>query len=144
MIRRTWFPAALAAALAVALAFLALPMLAIFLDTSPLALASSLGDPVARNSTIRAIEHRRGRSGALTFVTVVHAVEGPDGLAIEEEQDLVYREPDGAPAQTTDNAPVEAPAEAVEPDPVLLFRYSALTMNSHRIHYDRPYAIEQE
>jgi 3-methylfumaryl-CoA hydratase len=103
-----------------------------------------LGDPVERTSTIRSIEHKSGRSGALTFVTVVHRVEGPEGLAIEEEQDLVYREPDGAPALAQDDVPVEAPAETVEPDPVLLFRYSALTMNSHRIHYDAPYAVGEE
>src|SRR3546814_1227524 len=72
-----------------------------------------------------------------------------DGLAIEEEQDLVYREPadtSGAPDDPASNA---ADAEiagvaGIDADPVLLFRYSALTMNSHRIHYDRRYAMAEE
>jgi 3-methylfumaryl-CoA hydratase len=104
-----------------------------------------LGERVQRVSTIRSIEQKSGRSGELVFVTVAHALSGSEGLAIEEEQDLVYREdssaaaPQQAPLQETGN-----PADSLLPDPVLLFRYSALTMNSHRIHYDRPYATEVE
>lgn len=67
-------------------------------------------------------------------------------MAVSEEQDLVYREPASAmlPAPVPAPAPGAAWREQVNPDPVLLFRYSALTMNGHRIHYDRPYAIEEE
>lgn len=102
-----------------------------------------LGEYVRRESTIQSITAKSGRSGDLLFVTVVHALHGESGLAIEEEQDLVYRGEGGggAPPPDPDMAP---PAEAVAADPVLLFRYSALTMNSHRIHYDRPYATDVE
>lgn len=102
-----------------------------------------LGERVRRESTIRSIAAKSGRSGDLVFVTVAHALHGEGGLAIEEEQDLVYRgEGDGgAVALDPDMAP---PVESVAADPVLLFRYSALTMNSHRIHYDRPYATDVE
>jgi 3-methylfumaryl-CoA hydratase len=103
-----------------------------------------LGEAHTRVSTIRSIEKKSGRSGELVFVTVVHEVHGPAGLAIEEEQDLVYREPGGATPPRPVEAPADAPAATVATDPVLLFRYSALTMNSHRIHYDRPYAEREE
>jgi 3-methylfumaryl-CoA hydratase len=104
-----------------------------------------LGERVRRVSTIQSIERKTGRSGELVFVTLSHALSGSEGLAIEEEQDLVYREdssgalPAQAQAQETND-----PAESLLPDPILLFRYSALTMNSHRIHYDRPHATEVE
>jgi 3-methylfumaryl-CoA hydratase len=81
------------------------------------------------------------------FTTVLHELSGEGGLAVREEQEIVYREMarPGDPVP----APLAAPAEAVwtrdiVPDPMLLFRYSALTFNSHRIHYDRRYAIERE
>ena len=102
-----------------------------------------LGEEVRRTSTIKTVERKLGRSGELFFVTVAHALEGPDGLAIEEEQDLVYRAQSGASAAPEPQG-FGTPAESVQPDPVLLFRYSALTMNSHRIHYDRPYATDVE
>ena len=101
-----------------------------------------LGDRVRRVSTIRAIEQKKGRSGELVFVTVCHALSGSLGLALEEEQDLVYRE-DARLAFPPESEPHD-PADGLLPDPVLLFRYSALTMNSHRIHYDLPYATEVE
>lgn len=104
-----------------------------------------LGERVRRVSTIRSIERKSGRSGELVFVTVSHALSGSAGLAVEEEQDLVYREDSAAPppVRAPEQEPGE-PAETLLPDPVLLFRYSALTMNSHRIHYDAPYATEVE
>ena len=106
-----------------------------------------IGDVATKVSTIQKVEHKSGRSGELVFVTVRHEVSGSAGLAIEEEHDIVYRpaaEP-GAPAP----APVAAPVEAdwrrpINGDPVLLFRYSALTFNSHRIHYDHPYVTGVE
>lgn len=102
-----------------------------------------LGEEVRRVSTIKTVQRKEGRSGELVFVTVAHALHGAGGVAIEEEQDLVYRGEGGAsPLLQAD--PCGEPAESLEPDSVLLFRYSALTMNSHRIHYDRPYAVEVE
>lgn len=105
-----------------------------------------LGGQATRTSTILAIRQKTGRSGSLVFVTVLHELDGGDGLAVSEEQDLVYREPaDGAlPAPVACDPEPSAWHHAIDPDPVLLFRYSALTMNGHRIHYDRTYAIEQE
>jgi len=105
-----------------------------------------LGSQVTRTSTITAISKKTGRSGTLVFVTVRHELDVGDGIAVSEEQDLVYREP----AAGSVPAPVAAPApatpwlEQIDPYPVLLFRYSALTMNGHRIHYDKPYAVNEE
>lgn len=106
-----------------------------------------VGDAVQRISTIESVTHKSGRSGDLLFVLVKHAVHNARGLALTEEHDIVYR----AAAQATD--PVPAPVAAVQgaawqrevvPDDVLLFRYSALTFNGHRIHYDRKYVTEVE
>lgn len=104
-----------------------------------------LGADVRRESTILSIEEKDGRSGALTFVTVRHEISDRDGPAIEEEQDLVYRAVT-APAAVQSPPVVDiGPGEAsIDPDAVLLFRYSALTMNSHRIHYDAPYVTGEE
>jgi 3-methylfumaryl-CoA hydratase len=102
-----------------------------------------LGERVSRISVIRAITPKSGRSGDLVFVSLSHALHSESGIAIEEEQDLVYRAESGGGAPERDAA-MPAPDEAVMPDPVLLFRYSALTMNSHRIHYDHPYATGVE
>ncbi len=106
------------------------------------------GERVTRTSTIRGVTAKSGKSGSLVFVTVEHALAGAAGLAIVEEQDLVYRE---AAAAGSIKGPAEdgpAPAAAfhriITPDEVLLFRYSALTMNGHRIHYDLPYAQGEE
>lgn len=105
-----------------------------------------LGDTVTKTSTILSVTEKSGKSGTLVFVTVQHELSAGGTLAIREEQDLVYREP----AAGSLPAPVPAPtpatrwSETLDPNSVLLFRYSALTMNGHRIHYDRPYAIEEE
>lgn len=107
----------------------------------------SANEPIRRVSTIKSIQHKSGRSGQLVFVTVSHEVSGTEGIAIREEQDIVYRD---APARgATVPEPAPAPTDeqfgnTITPDPVLLMRYSALTFNSHRIHYDRPYAMEEE
>jgi 3-methylfumaryl-CoA hydratase len=107
-----------------------------------------LGERVTRTSTISRVEEKSGRSGPLVFVTVSHELAGSEGLALVEEQDLVYRD---AAAQGTSTElrgehqiPTAEWRQDVFPDPVLLFRYSALTLNGHRIHYDRPYAVEEE
>ena len=107
-----------------------------------------VGEQVSRTSTILKVEAKSGKSGQLVFVTVEHQLAGAAGLAIVEEQDIVYREP-AAPGATTAPTPLAQPPRAawrrdVFPDTVLLFRYSALTMNGHRIHYDRPYAMDEE
>lgn len=105
------------------------------------------GEPIRRTSTIVAIRAKTGSTGALVFVTVRHVVSGPRGVAIEEEQDIVYRGLEGAAAKPGVPAPplpATAFTETVTPDPVMLFRYSALTGNGHRIHYDRRYVTEVE
>ena len=107
-----------------------------------------VGDQVRRTSTILKVEEKSGRSGDLVFVTVEHELRGHDGIAIVEEQDLVYRGPAIAGSIALPYVE-EGPAPAsllrsVVADPILLFRYSALTMNGHRIHYDRPYAMNEE
>ncbi len=109
--------------------------------------ALRVGDAVSRISRIADVQVKRGRSGALVFVTVRHEIADPRGVAVAEEHDIVYRDPPQADAPAP--VPQPAPADAVwsreiRPDPVLLFRYSALTFNGHRIHYDHPYATEVE
>ncbi|MCW1401043.1 MaoC family dehydratase N-terminal domain-containing protein [Novosphingobium sp. MW5] len=105
-----------------------------------------LGEEVSKTSTITAVAEKTGKSGTLVFVTLRHELSGAAGLAVTEEQDLVYREPAAGslPAPQGQPAPSVSWVETIDPDPVLLFRYSALTMNGHRIHYDRPYAMGVE
>jgi len=111
-----------------------------------------IGDKVRRVSTIRDITHKQGRSGDLWFVVVGHDYYTERGLALTERQDIVYREaasPDaGARSRSEPSKPtVIRPANEVwslTPSTTLLFRYSALTFNGHRIHYDLPYATEME
>jgi hydroxyacyl-ACP dehydratase HTD2-like protein with hotdog domain len=104
------------------------------------------GDQVRRTSTILSVADKAGGSGRLVFVTVKHVVEGPRGIAIEEEQDIVYRGAEGAAVKAAEPAPAwpDAVTRQVLPDPVMLFRYSALTGNGHRIHYDHPYVTGVE
>ncbi|MCS6930837.1 MAG: MaoC family dehydratase N-terminal domain-containing protein [Acetobacteraceae bacterium] len=105
-----------------------------------------VGVPLNRTRTIRAVEAKRGGTGELLFVTVEHAVASPEGLVLTELQDIVYRSAEGAGLRPADPAPPwpDALRREVRPDPVLLFRYSALTGNGHRIHYDHPYATGTE
>ena len=103
-----------------------------------------LGDEVVRTSTIQKVQEKQGRSGQLVFVTLRHEIADRAGTAIREEQDLVFREAgagNGAAPAAPDRA---AWVRDIRPDGVQLFRYSALTYNGHRIHYDRPYAQEVE
>lgn len=111
--------------------------------------AVRIGDAIERKSTISAVSEKSGRSGHLVFVTVEHEVYGPRGMALLERQDIVYREP--APAATATAVPAQAvdiprfdATRVFQPDPVRLFRFSALTFNGHRIHYDRDYARGEE
>lgn len=106
-----------------------------------------IGQPLLRRSEITAITPKEGRSGKLCFVTVLHTVTGPDGVVATEEQDIAYREASTGVASKPDSpAPTPDAAWRVPftPDPVLLFRYSALCFNGHRIHYDVDYAREAE
>lgn len=106
-----------------------------------------IGDAITRASEIVSVEPKAGRSGTLVFVTVRHTVQAAGETALIEEQDIVYREA----AQKGDPLPAgkQAPAESlwtrrIMPNAVMLFRYSALTFNGHRIHYDKDYAINEE
>lgn len=107
-----------------------------------------LGVPAVRTGTIVKVEEKDGRSGRLAFVTVAYRFEQDGVLCIEEEQDIVYREP-GAPVPAPAvlpwlPVPDSARTRVVTPDSRLLFRFSALTFNAHRIHYDREYAQNEE
>lgn len=105
-----------------------------------------IGEAATRVSTIASVVEKNGRTGRLVFVTVRHEISGRE-TAIVDEQDIVYRE-DAGPgnaARAGEPAPKEAMVtETLTPDPTLLFRYSALTFNAHRIHYDRDYATNVE
>jgi len=107
-----------------------------------------LGQPARRVTEICDIKQKTGRSGSLAFVSLRCRFYQNEQLCIEEEQDIVYREPGSAVAAPALLAWSPLPADAwsriVTPDPTLLFRFSALTFNAHRIHYDRPYATQQE
>jgi 3-methylfumaryl-CoA hydratase len=102
-----------------------------------------IGDQMTRETRVIDIKEKQGRSGPLVFVVVRHEILKGEGLAVVEEHDIVYR--DHGPAAPVQPAPADAAFErTVQPDDVLLFRYSALTFNGHRIHYDRRYATEVE
>jgi 3-methylfumaryl-CoA hydratase len=106
-----------------------------------------VGDAVTRRSVIGNVELKTGSTGALCFVTVDHTYSTPRGTAIKEVQNIVYRDPPPANAKAP---PPPAPAPKAKhskplvANPVTLFRYSALTFNGHRIHYDRPYVMNEE
>ncbi len=107
-----------------------------------------LGVPATREGTIHDVTTKSGRSGALAFVTVRYRFVQDGVLCLEEEQDIVYRE-SGAPVpppvvQPFAEPPATAMVHDLTADPRLLFRFSALTFNAHRIHYDREYAVRNE
>ena len=107
----------------------------------------TIGEEAERRSTITAVTPKAGRSGRLVFVTVRHEIGGAAGPAIVDEHDIVYREDGGAAPAAAAGEAAPADAELREDftaDPTLLFRYSALTFNGHRIHYDRDYAVRVE
>ena len=106
-----------------------------------------LGVRATRRSEIADVQVKQGRSGPLAFVTVRHEISTTEGLCIDEEHDLVFRAAPKAGQATRPGsaAPVQAAwRHEMPPDPVLLFRYSALTFNGHRIHYDLKFATETE
>jgi 3-methylfumaryl-CoA hydratase len=103
-------------------------------------------DEPKRSSRITDVTMKSGSTGQLCFVSVEHLVTTERGLAIRERQDIVYRDMGGAPPAPSAKAPppVAQHRETHMSDPVLLFRYSALTFNGHRIHYDRDYVTKVE
>ena len=102
-----------------------------------------VGETVTRTSRILGVQHKEGRTGPLVFVVVRHEI----GDAVVDEHDIMYRE-NPRPGEATPMPPAAPSAaaweRAIHPDDVLLFRYSALTFNGHRIHYDRRYVTEVE
>jgi 3-methylfumaryl-CoA hydratase len=108
-----------------------------------------VGDVVTHTSTIKDLTLKEGSTGLLCFVSVDHVYRTPRGVAIRERHDIVYREMPTGEQSATPAKPPAAPAAAQHSerhlaDPVLLFRYSALTFNGHRIHYDRDYVTKVE
>jgi 3-methylfumaryl-CoA hydratase len=106
-----------------------------------------VGDRARRVGSVVKIEEKQGRSGRLVFVTVRHEISTDAGPAVIEEQDLVYREASSGQARPeagTDPLPDSAWHQSIEPDEVMLFRFSALTFNGHRIHYDQPFVTNEE
>ena len=107
-----------------------------------------VGIPARREGVIRKVAMKSGKTGRLAFVTVGYTIWQSETRCIEEEQDIVYREPGSAvPAPAV--VPFVAPTDGswwreIGPDARLLFRFSALTFNAHRIHYDRDYAMREE
>ncbi|PYN33879.1 MAG: acyl-CoA dehydrogenase [Candidatus Rokuibacteriota bacterium] len=108
-----------------------------------------IGETLRRETRLADLSVKRGGTGTLVFATVTSRVFGPNGLTLEEERRTVFREEVKAgernQAPRREAPPSDAPwRRSVTPDPVLLFRFSALTFNSHRIHYDRAWAMEVE
>ena len=106
-----------------------------------------IGEPIERTSTITDVRARSGKSGPLIFVTIGHEYAVDGELRLSERKELVYRDNmgDTAPRPQPPSAPDgQVWTSTIEPDPVLLFRYSALTFNNHRIHYDRDYTTKVE
>ena len=108
-----------------------------------------VGEKVKRVSRIESVNAKQGRSGSLVIVTVIHETFSEKGvLVLRETQDLVYKEASTAPYKASNKPPAEVPTpiwqSQITPDPVMLFRFSALTFNGHRIHYDRDYAVQEE
>ncbi|WP_026331748.1 FAS1-like dehydratase domain-containing protein [Pseudomonas mandelii] len=95
-------------------------------------------------STILNVEEKHGRTGSLLFVTVRHEFFQGGQLALQDEQDIVYREPSPPRLSNPEGTPASEWQQLIEPDATLLFRYSAVTFNGHRIHYDWPYVTETE
>jgi 3-methylfumaryl-CoA hydratase len=105
------------------------------------------GQTATRRSWVLSVQDKPGRSGPLTFVTVGHEIVQHGRAVIEEQQDIVYRratEQPSSPPPDNPAMPAGTDAWAIDVSPTLLFRFSALTYNSHRIHYDRDYARDVE
>jgi 3-methylfumaryl-CoA hydratase len=111
-----------------------------------------IGDEIERISEIIDVSLKEGRTGPLAFCTVRHTIGAGGAPCVIEEHDIVYRAapaPDEVPAPPSGGSPAAPPGAGefgreITPDPVLLFRFSALTFNGHRIHYDHPYVTKVE
>jgi itaconyl-CoA hydratase/mesaconyl-C4 CoA hydratase len=103
-----------------------------------------VGIEAQKTSTVTNITEKQGKTGSLLFVTVTHEISQGGKRVIREEQDIVYRVPTPPKLQGTEAAPSPEWAMNVDPSSTLLFRYSALTFNGHRIHYDFPYVTQTE
>jgi 3-methylfumaryl-CoA hydratase len=105
-----------------------------------------VGDAVRRVSRVESVAVKEGRSGPLCFVTVRHELSSERGIALRERHDIVYKGIDANGVKPREEKPpnVSRWRRGVDASAVLLFRYSALTFNGHRIHYDRTYCIEEE
>ena len=118
-----------------------------------------IGAQVTRKSVIEDITQKQGSTGGLCFVTVRHEISSDGALAISERQDIVYRDPPArtsgshsdqptgqqtGQSATAEPVPGGAHTRHIEPTSTMLFRYSAITFNGHRIHYDAPYARDVE
>lgn len=103
-----------------------------------------VGDPLERTSRVRAVTHKEAASGPMAFVTVDHSITGPRGLAVEERQDIVYMQIPEAFVPPKKQALPTAPVRRVAMTPPLLMRFSAITFNAHRIHYDQAYTQRVE
>jgi 3-methylfumaryl-CoA hydratase len=108
-----------------------------------------IGEAARRVGRVTDLQAKQGRSGRLVFASVRQEITGEDGLALIEEQDIVYREPPGAATTSSVDADSGPPRQgqysrSYLPDDAMLFRYSALIFNAHRIHYDRRYATQEE
>jgi 3-methylfumaryl-CoA hydratase len=99
-----------------------------------------VGEAITRRSTIAKIESKTGASGEMVFLTVHHTIND----AIREEQDIVFRAASGTPPDAKSEAPTAEFSRTLTPDVTQLFRFSALTFNAHRIHYDRDYTRDVE
>jgi 3-methylfumaryl-CoA hydratase len=108
------------------------------------------GEPATKRSRVLSVLEKQGRSGPLTFIVVGHQILQRSQVVIDEQQDIVYREAASSAGQLSappQDGPAVRPADGdwiVEVSPALLFRFSALTYNAHRIHYDRDYAMQVE
>lgn len=103
-----------------------------------------VGTAATRKSTIQSITQKEGRSGKLLFVTVAHEYAQDFVVCLREEQNIVYRQPGPARINPTEPVPAAEWSQDIEPTPVMLFRYSAVTFNGHRIHYDHNYVTQEE
>ena len=105
-----------------------------------------IGERALKKSRVAEVTSKQGKSGELVFVKVVHEIVGENGLSLLEEQDIVFREPPSGAAPPSAEIQVlqHQWSQTITPTPVLLFRYSALTFNSHRIHYDVDYCRNVE
>lgn len=107
----------------------------------------AIGQPAKRTSTILSVDLKNGTTGTLVFVNLQHDIHQNGELCVTQIQNIVYREQPTSPSPLPPGKSPDEAAEwskAMDINPVLLFRFSALTYNGHRIHYDRPYATEEE